>query len=113
MGQGPGLSNYPIGTSLGTESVTLLTTQMPGHTHIPIASTTNAGVNSPNGQIPAALQSPFAGLYVQDSKKTGSPVAMWANAVRPAGGSQPHENRMPALAISIIIALQGIFPSRN
>ena len=113
MGQGPGLTNYPIGTSLGTESVTLQIGQIPSHTHPPVASGTTAAVPTPGGQVPATVAAPFTGIYVQNANKTGSPVAMWANAVQKVGGNQAHENRMPALAISIIIALQGIFPSRN
>ena len=112
-GQGPGLTNYPIGTKTGSESVTLLVTQSPAHTHMPIASLTPAAAETPAGGIPATLQTPFKGFYVQDSKKTGNPIALSPTAVQQTGGSQPHENRMPALAISIIIALQGIFPSRN
>jgi microcystin-dependent protein len=113
MGQGAGLSNYTIGQMAGTESVTLQTTQIPSHTHLPLASTTAAASATPGGQIPATLAAPFKGFYVQDSKKTGSPVGLRSNAVQTAGGNQPHENRMPALTIAIIIALQGIFPSRN
>ena len=113
FGQGNGLTNYQIGTKTGTENVTLLITQIPSHTHTPIASTTAAAAPSPASAIPAALQSPFTGFYVQDGKKTGNPIAMAATAIEPVGGNQPHENRMPALAISIIIALSGVFPSRN
>jgi len=113
MGQGTGLSNYNIGQQVGTESVTVLTTQLPAHTHPPIASTTGAATAVPGSQIPATGVAPSKGLYVKDTDKSGNPIAMWANAVQAVGGSQPHENRMPALAISVIVALQGIFPSRN
>lgn len=112
-GQGNGLTDYPLGTKTGSESVTLSVTQIPSHTHMPIASLAAAAAESPAGAIPAALQAPFKGFYVQDGNKTGNPVAMSPTAVQQTGGSQPHENRMPALAISIIIALQGVFPSRN
>jgi len=113
FGQGNGLSDYPIGAKLGAETVTLLTTQIPGHTHPPIASKTEAATDSPADAIAATLKTPFTGFYVQDGNKTGSPIAMAQTVVQSAGGSQAHENRMPALAISIIIALQGVFPSRN
>jgi microcystin-dependent protein len=113
MGQGNGLSNYTIGQPVGTESVTLLTAQMPAHTHTAIASTALATQPDPAARIPATLASPFTGYYVQDANKTGSPIAFWANALQQIGGTQPHENRMPALTIAIIIALQGIFPSRS
>ncbi|HZD89578.1 MAG TPA: tail fiber protein, partial [Pseudolabrys sp.] len=112
-GQGNGLSNYPIGTQTGSESVSLQTTQIPAHTHMPIASSAPATTEAPGGGIPATLAAPFAGFYVKDGNKTGNPVAMSQTAVQPDGNSFPHENRMPALAISIIIALTGLFPSRN
>ena len=43
----------------------------------------------------------------------GDPIEMNDNSLALVGSNQPHDNRMPAMAISIIIALQGIFPSRN
>jgi microcystin-dependent protein len=67
----------------------------------------------PSGQFPAALQAPFNGFYVKDANKTGNPLYMNPGALQTAGGNQPHENRMPSMAISTIIALQGVFPSRN
>lgn len=86
MGQGTGLSSYNIGQTVGTESVTLQTTQIPAHTHLAIASTTNAASTMPGGQIPATLEVPFKGFYVQDAKKTGNPVALKATALQQAGG---------------------------
>lgn len=112
MGQGNGLSNYDIGQQVGSESVTLTTNQMPMHNHMMIVSGNNANQPSPIGNMPAALQSPYTGLWVSPNVAT-TPFEMDANSLYPAGGSQAHENLMPALAISIIIALQGIFPSRN
>ena len=44
---------------------------------------------------------------------TTTPVAMHAQAVNPAGGGQPHNNLQPYLALNYLIALQGIYPSRN
>lgn len=113
QGQGPGLSNYTIGETIGTESVTLTTGQMPAHTHLLLPQAGNATQNLPGGQYPSGLQAPFQGFYVKDANKTGNPIPLNANALQNTGGSQPHENRMPSMAISIIIALQGVFPSRN
>lgn len=113
FGQGPGLSDYRIGQTGGTELVTLTMTELPSHTHTPVASKDDAGTQAPHDMIPAVLQSPFTGFYVPDDKRTGTPLQMDKAAVQFTGGGQSHENRMPALAISIIIALQGIFPSRN
>jgi microcystin-dependent protein len=113
MGQGAGLSNYNIGQQVGTESVTLNANQMPMHTHTPRATSQPATSPTPGGMIPSMMPAPWTSYWVQDANKTGNPIAMAANAVAPVGGSQAHENRMPILAISIIVALQGIFPSRN
>ena len=113
MGQGNGLTNYNIGQAVGTETVTLQTTQIAAHTHTASASTGPATHPDPATKIPAALASPFVGYYVQNANKTGNPIAFWSNALQPVGGNQPHENRMPALAISVIIALEGIFPTRS
>jgi microcystin-dependent protein len=113
MGQGNGLSDYTIGEQLGTESVTLQTTQMPAHLHTASVSGGPATHPDPVGKIPATLASPYTGYYVQNGNRTGNPIAFWGNAIQQIGGSQPHENRMPALAISIIVALQGVFPTRS
>ena len=107
QGQGPGLSPYSLGQQGGTETVTLLTTQMPAHTHVMVtnASTNEATDTEPTGQFLAT------GNYYTNT----SNVQMNANAVQAgiAGGSQPHTNIQPYLAINFIIALEGIFPSRN
>ena len=52
-------------------------------------------------------------LYVVPGGPAVVPVAMAAQSLPLAGGSQPHQNMMPSLCITFIIALQGIFPSRN
>jgi len=111
-GQGPGLSPYTLGEQGGSESVTLLTTNMPAHTHMVNASTTNATAPAPtNGILASPLDSNAgAGLgYVTTSPNT----QMAPNSIAPSGGSQPHENRQPYNCVNYIIALQGIFPSRN
>jgi microcystin-dependent protein len=113
VGQGPGLSDYDIGQQAGTESVTLTTAQMPMHNHLMAVSSNAADHPTPTGNMPAALNAPYRGLWVNPAKATGTPLQMNANALTSVGGGQPHENRMPAVAISMIIALNGIFPSRN
>ena len=113
MGQGPGLSNYTIGEAIGTESVTITLSTLPLHSHSPVATTTAANSPTPGGTLPAALAAPFTKFWINDADKTGSPVAFSSAAVGNTGGNLSHENRMPAMAISIIIALSGIFPSRN
>ncbi len=107
-GQGAGLSPYVIGQSGGVESVTLLTTQIPSHNH---------GVNCNTGGGTQA--SPVAGFPAVESTGTSLDYAAASNgAMNPAmigntGGSQAHANIQPYLCVNFIIALQGIFPSRN
>ena len=113
QGQGPGLSDYTIGEQTGSESVTITQQTMPTHTHPLHVTNFAAKTPTPGANLPTVLAAPLTGLYVKDANKTGSPVTLNPQTVGFFGGSQPHENRMPTLAISIIIALQGIFPSRN
>jgi len=114
QGQGLGLSNYTIGQTGGSETVTLLTTQMPTHNHAMQGNSGNGSKPTPGGNIPAALTGTDAkGLWVPPNQATGSPIPLNPTALTSAGGSQPHENRMPLLVITFIIALNGIFPSRG
>jgi microcystin-dependent protein len=102
FGQGPGLSNYSEGETGGAESVTLSAAQMPQHQHVQPASNGDEDTNRPNNAVPA-----HGGVYATTTD--GSAL----DPTSAAGGSQPHENRPPYLAINYIIALEGIFPSRN
>lgn len=114
-GTGPGLSSYSIGSRGGAESVTLTPQQMPAHTHaatsVASASGDEATDASPQGNLPAAnRQMPIYG-------STGSTVELEAGAVTTtnanAGGSAAHPNVQPYIAMNYIIALVGIYPSRN
>lgn len=114
QGTGPGLSSYILGEILGTESVTLLANQMPAHTHQ--AQVTNAAATSPTpggGMLPATLAAPWTGYWVASGNTTGSPIPISPQAIGTRGGSQPHTNIMPVTAISMVIALFGVFPSQN
>jgi len=113
MGQGPGLSNYTIGQNGGAENITLNVSQMPMHSHMMSANSAGATLPTPNGNMPSSMVSPINGFWVAATNVTGQPIPLNTNALTQAGGSQPHENRMPILAITCIIALTGIFPSRN
>jgi len=104
QGQGPGLSLYDIGQTGGTNQVTLLTTQLPAHTHPIGVSSTSATTN-----IPA----PGTTLGVASTNAYGVPINLSPMASQLVGGGEPHENRQPFLALSFIIAFQGVFPSRN
>ena len=104
-GQGPGLSNYVVGESVGSENVTLLSTQMPQHAHQVVAS---GNPPSQGGVTNAVWAAGGTSSYASSAN-----AAMAAGALTAAGGSQPHPNIAPSLVLNCCIALQGIFPSRN
>jgi microcystin-dependent protein len=106
QGQGPGLSNRIIGESSGVESVTLTTNQFPAHSHAPQANSSASTAASPTGAVWAA----WSGAQYTDQAPTGGRNAAAAGA---AGGGQPHDNMSPFTAVNYIIALEGVFPSRN
>ncbi|ODS63693.1 MULTISPECIES: tail fiber protein [unclassified Arenimonas] len=110
QGQGPGLSNYVIGQRAGTETVTVLPTQMPAHTHTAVATTAAATTGTPgNTVLPGAVSGQT--MYVTDTSG-GRAFTLSPQSVGQAGGSQPHENCMPTLTVQFCIAVFGIFPSQ-
>lgn len=117
MGTGPGLSNYQIGQTGGTEDVTLLSTQMPQHNHMLTGSGDAATVNNLRGSVlaqPNGVASPSEDtVAVNAYAPAGNPVVADPSAISMAGGNQPHQNMQPYLAMNYCIAVQGIFPSRN
>jgi microcystin-dependent protein len=105
-GQGPGLSQYDLGQSGGTEAVTLLDTEMPAHPHsLRAVEDDGSFLTAANMLLAAGNQ-----MYVSPAA-TDATLAF--QALAPAGGSQPHNNMMPYLTLNFCIALQGIFPPRN
>jgi microcystin-dependent protein len=106
FGQGPGLSPYYLGQPGGEEQVTLLLIQMPSHTHSVSATSSLGSVASPTGNAWAAQGR--AAVFSASANTT-----MSATSTTLAGGSQAHENRSPFLTLNYIIALEGIYPSRN
>ena len=111
QGQGPGLSNYVIGQRAGTETVTLIQTQMPTHTHTLVAATgLSTSLTPGNTLLPASLDS--ESFYMSDITG-GTAVPMSAQSTTLAGGNQPHENCMPTLTVQYCIATFGIFPSQG
>jgi microcystin-dependent protein len=113
MGQGSGLSPYQIGQVGGTESVTVLTNQLPIHTHTAMASSAAAAQSTPGGNVLSQMDATLLALYIPTGKETGPTQVLNQASIGAVGGSQPHENRMPILAVTFIVALTGIFPSRN
>jgi microcystin-dependent protein len=100
---GPG---FALGQSGGAETVTLTTSQIPAHTHVPQGNS-GAGTQS----------SPGNGVWAQstlDQFSSSAPtVSMAPAALGLNGGSQPHDNMMPFLAVNFILSLFGIFPSQT
>jgi microcystin-dependent protein len=107
QGQGPGLSSYAEGQAGGAETVTLAAAQMPGHTHPVKASSSAAGSDQPGGR---ALARSASHIYTAEPDTS---TVMNADMLGGAGGSQPHGNIQPYLAVNFCIALTGIFPPRN
>ena len=113
QGQGPGLSNYVIGEQTGQSSVTLTQSQIPSHGHALYATSADATTNNPTGALLAKPVQPGSTAAVSAFAAAGASVQMNGSAIAPAGGSQPHDNMPPFLALNYIIALQGVFPSQN
>lgn len=107
-GQGQGLSLRDLGEMSGSESITLLQTEMPLHTHNLMAVSQPGDLADPTGRsiARAASGNPF------QSTTNANVVQMAVQAVAPTGGSLPHNNMQPYLTLNFCIALQGIFPQR-
>jgi microcystin-dependent protein len=110
-GQGPGLTPKAIGESSGSETVTLLQTQMPAHNHPVMANNQDGNSTGATGNLWATSvdsNSQQVSAYGTVANTTMSPQAIGV-----AGGNQPHQNMQPYLCVSFIIALEGIYPSRS
>lgn len=107
-GQGPGLSLHDLGESAGSETVTLLESEIPSHSHSLRASTE---VGEENDPVNAVLAGSVGNtLYTPPG---GALVSMAPQALAPAGGDAPHNNLQPFLTFYFNIALQGVFPPRS
>jgi microcystin-dependent protein len=108
-GQGPGLSLHDLGETSGSDTITLLQSEMPSHNHALQATGQGALQSVPGtGSVLAHSNGVFA--YVN---ATSNLVNMDPNALAPSGGDQPHNNLMPYLTLNFCIALQGVFPPRT
>ena len=112
FGTGPGLTPKDLGELAGSENVTLIASQMPAHNHQLTASNQPGGTDDPTNTVPAKAFDQNAG-NVNAYVATAPNVAMNPTAMSVAGSSQPHDNMQPYLAVNFIIALEGVFPSRN
>ena len=105
-GNGPGLSNRILGQRAGSDTQTLSVSQTPQHTHVAQAANTAPTTNSPAGAYPAIAP-------VFEAGDSGNLVPMSADAMSDVGSGGAHNNQQPFLNLNFIIALVGIFPSRN
>jgi microcystin-dependent protein len=108
-GQGPGLSLHDLGETGGSDTVTLLESEIPVHSHSMMASTQDGGDSHPQGNLLA--QGIGIGQYIDAA--TGPFTTLDPDALPPAGGDQPHNNLQPYLTLYFNIALQGVFPPRT
>ena len=108
FGQGPGLSNREIGEKFGSELVTLNINQMPSHNHTVNAVTSEGNQNLPTNSLPANTKA-----LDKEYSDANANTTMKATMVNPTGGNQPFGVSQPSLGVNFIIALQGVFPSRN
>ena len=129
-GQAPGTSNYAIGQKSGTETVTMNQTQMAAHNHAIVqlptadvkASTAAPNSSSPSGKALATFPAGHpAGQNIYATDQTTA-APMGANSVNLTinsvsvgrqGGNLPQDNMQPSLALTVCVALQGVFPPRN
>jgi microcystin-dependent protein len=111
QGQAPGLSDYNVGETGGSEKVSLIVSQIPQHAHTLAAAPVAARISTPSST--AALGGTEHGTpdVYATAATTGS--VMNTNIIGTAGGSQPHNNMMPYLTLNYCIALQGVFPARS
>jgi microcystin-dependent protein len=107
-GQGNGLSLRDLGEMSGAETVTLLVSEMPLHTHNIMASTEIADIQIPTADVAFARSS--GGNAYGAAPAGGTTLA--AQMLAPAGGSLPHNNMQPYLTLNFCIAMQGVFPAR-
>ena len=108
-GQGPGLSLHDLGESGGAETVALLESEIPAHSHSMRASSDDGDLKAPTSARSLARS---IGGFAYQSTTTGL-QAMSDYALAPAGGDQPHNNMQPYLTFYFCIALQGVFPPRT
>jgi microcystin-dependent protein len=108
-GQGPGLSLHDLGETGGSDTVTLLQTEMPAHNHTLNAVNDQADVSVPNPSVVMALAD---GAQVYDTS-VASLSQMSPQALSIVGGSLPHNNLMAYLTLNFCIALQGVYPPRT
>jgi microcystin-dependent protein len=101
---------HDLGERAGEQAHTLSSSEAPTHTHQVNASNSNANANAASAGILAVSQGT---IYLNPNQTSPNLTTLNTNTVGNVGGSQAHVNMQPYLTLTFIIALQGIFPSRN
>lgn len=107
-GQGPGLSLHDLGEMNGSQTVTLLESEVPSHSHA-LRTANDIGEDRAVGPTESLARSTGGLLYAAP----GPLVSMAFQSLAPGGGDQPHNNMQPYLTLNFNIALQGVFPPRT
>ena len=110
-GQGPGLSLHDLGETGGSETVSLLESEIPAHSHTLNALGAPGNRTNPIGN--SLARTPSGNAYIPGTNPVPPLVSMAPESLPPAGGDQPHNNLQPYLTLSFCIALQGVFPPRT
>ena len=117
FGQGPGLSLYDQGEQVGVPTVTLLTSELPSHSHFFSANTvTGTTVAASGNQLGVGTAGTKTGSFNANIFSTAinkATTGLSPNAVSFTGGNQPHNNMQPYLTLNFCIAMQGVFPPRT
>jgi microcystin-dependent protein len=110
-GQGPGLSLRDLGETSGEQTETLLQTEMPAHSHSAQGSTGSNQTTPVNNAWASGAKLGGGNLYFPSTPASNVQMNPFATSI--SGGNLPHNNMMPYLGLTFIIALQGIFPARS
>lgn len=108
-GQGPGLSLHDLGETGGSQSVSLLESEIPSHSHGVLANVNPANLAAPSPARSFARAAPGSAYKIPP----GAMTTFSDQAIAPAGGDQPHNNMQPYLTLNFCIALQGVYPPRT
>lgn len=109
-GQGPGLSLHDLGETGGSDTVSLLESEIPSHSHQMTAQANPGSVKLPGPSVALARS---GGAAANTYGPASALVNMADQTIAPAGGDQPHNNMQPYLTLNFCIALQGVYPPRT